>query len=104
MLDTIWFIAFPYVAVILAVLLRFLAVCDDATLSGEIVHEALLPALERMDPCRGGVTPPLPDAVTAPLRDGEQNGSLDHPYRLVLHALRLVLQKFPANTLQQETA
>lgn len=31
-----------------AVVLRFLASCDDATLTGEIVHEALLPVLQKM--------------------------------------------------------
>jgi nitrate reductase delta subunit len=82
----------------LAVLLRFLAVCDDAVLSEEIVHEALLPALERMDPCRGGVTSPLQTMADEP-RDHAHH----HDYRLVLQALCLVLQQFPANNLQQRT-
>jgi nitrate reductase delta subunit len=94
----------------LAVVLRFLAVCDDAVLSGEIVHEALLPALEHMDPwgtkttvpspetCRGGTPPPLQS--TADQRpDGARRG-----YWLVLRALQLVLRRFPAKTPQQEPA
>ena len=32
----------------LVVLLRFLAVCDDGELIAEVIHEALVPALERM--------------------------------------------------------
>jgi len=93
----------------MAVLLRFLAVCDDATLSGEIVHEALLPALDHMDPsgtvsvpspesCRGGAAPPL-QSMADERQDGARQG-----YWPVLRALRLVLQRFPANTLPQETA
>lgn len=36
----------------LVVLLRFLAVCSDETLAGEIVDDAILPALSKMRPLR----------------------------------------------------
>jgi nitrate reductase molybdenum cofactor assembly chaperone len=88
----------------LAVLLRFLAVCDDATLSEEIVHEALLPALERMDPCGDGATPPRTGARATPLQAmaDERQERARRGYWPVLRALRLVLQRFPANTLPQK--
>ena len=79
----------------LAVLLRFLAVCDDAALSGEIVHEALLPALDHMDP-EGARTAPL-EAMADERQDRARRG-----YWPVLRALQLVLQQVPANTLPQE--
>ncbi len=94
----------------LAVLLRFLAVCDDAVLSGEIVHEALLPALEHMDPwgarvaapspesCGGGRIPPL-QSMTDKQQERARQG-----YWLVLHALQLVLQQFPVNSPPPESA
>ncbi len=89
----------------LAVLLRFLAVCDDQVLFEEIVHEALLPALDRMampgtesvpspESCRGGMTPPL-QSMADERQDRARQG-----YRPVLQALRLVLQQFSAHTLQ----
>ncbi len=68
----------------LSVLLRFLAVCDDPVLAGEIVHEALLPVLDRMDQ-----------------RAGEQDRLFDHPYRPLLQALRLVLHHLPATARQE---
>lgn len=75
----------------LAVLLRFLAINDDVTLTGEIVHEALLPTLERM----------TGKARSAGYDEEKPLGSQDHsrhsPYHGVLEALRLVLQGFPAN-------
>ena len=94
----------------LAVLLRFLAACDDAALSEEIVQEAMLPALDHMDlwgtettvpcpeSCRGGMAPPL-QSMADERQDRARQG-----YRLVLQALHLVLQQFPADNLQQETA
>jgi nitrate reductase delta subunit len=139
----------------LAVLLHFLAACDDAALAGELVRDALLPALKRMGVdgdlpvpspvgtgegqghygrlCRGGGLVARMGAVTAPpldppRRNGGEAGSLPRSdvgrrscpqwgrgggepqerarqgYRLVLQALDLVLQQFPANTLQQEVA
>jgi len=90
----------------LAVLLRFLAVCDDAALSGEIICDALLPALDHMDlwgtqaampspeSCGGGMTPPL-QSMADERPDRTRQG-----YRPALQALRLVLRHFPANTLQ----
>jgi nitrate reductase delta subunit len=90
----------------LAVLLRFLAVCDDATLSEKIVHEALLPALGRVDPCGDGATPPRTGAGATPLQAmaDERQERARHGYWPVLRALRLVLQRFPAKTLPQETS
>ncbi len=41
----------------LVVLLRFLAVCSDETLVGEIVDDAILPALSKMGPLRQVATP-----------------------------------------------
>ena len=94
----------------LAVLLRFLAVCDDAVLSGEIVHEALLPALEHMDPWGTKTIVPSPEfcgggvGMPPPLQSmGDERQDRARPgYWSVLRALQLVLQKFPANSLQQE--
>lgn len=75
----------------LAVLLRFLALSENADLAGEIVHEAIVPALERM----------TRKAPSAGYDEEEPFGSQDHrrhsPYHGVLEALRLVLQGFPAN-------
>ncbi|MGH7707865.1 MAG: nitrate reductase molybdenum cofactor assembly chaperone, partial [Vulcanimicrobiaceae bacterium] len=69
----------------LAVLLRFLAICDDAELRTEIVLEALLPTLEPM------TVPPEPE----PVEEGEEVPEVfdtGEDFRRVLHALRLVLQ------------
>jgi nitrate reductase delta subunit len=76
----------------LAVLLRFLAITDDVTLAGEIIHEALLPALERM----------MGKAKSAGYDEGEtpeppHNRRQYNPYRGILEALELVLQGFPTN-------
>ena len=61
----------------LVVLLRFAAACPDETLVGELVHEALLPALERMT---GGA-----DEI-----EGPPGGR--RAYLRVLLALRLALE------------
>ena len=76
----------------LAVLMRFLAVTDDITLAGEIIHEAMLPALERM----------MGKAKSAGYDEGEtpeppHNRRQYHPYRGVLEAIELILQGFPTN-------
>lgn len=71
----------------LAVMLRFLAANDEASLTGELIREALLPALDRMT---GRVKSEGYDEEGAsgpPERQGP-----DHPYRGVLDALRLVLR------------
>ncbi len=72
----------------LTVLLRFLAVCDDAALSEELICEALLPALERME-ANGGAAGGAEERA----RPG---------YGLVLQALRLALQPSPPDTLPRE--
>jgi len=78
-----------------AVLLRFMSVCPDAELTGEIGREALVRTLDPMtvepepEPVEEGEVPPV-------LFDLGDN------YRHVLHALRLVLQArfgLPAETL-----
>lgn len=71
----------------LAVMLRFLAANDEASLTDELIREALLPALDRMT---GRVKSEGYDEEGAsgpPERQGP-----DHPYRGVLDALRLVLR------------
>lgn len=64
----------------LVVLLRFAAACPDDELVAELVHEALVPALERM---AGEADEP------AEPRSGKE------AYRLVLRALGLVLEAQP---------
>lgn len=61
----------------LVVLLRFAAACPDDELVGELVHEALVPALERMTGDAGGI-------------EGPQSGR--RVYLRVLLALRLALE------------
>lgn len=61
----------------LIVLLRFLAVCDDEQLADELVDDAILPALERMD------------LLTKTSRDG--SAPARDAYLGVLAALRLAL-------------
>lgn len=73
----------------LAVLLRFLAISDDAALTGEIIHEALLPALERMT----GKAPSAGyDEEEPSVSQGQRR---QNPYHQVLEALWLVLQDNP---------
>lgn len=76
----------------LAVMLRFLAANDDSTLAAELVHEALLPAIDRMT---GRVKSEGYDEERAsmPLESPKP----DHPYRQVLEALQLVLQEIPTS-------
>ena len=62
----------------LVVLLRFLAVCTDETLAGEIVDDAILPALARMGPLRDTTS-------------GEGSLTLRDAYLGVLTALELLL-------------
>lgn len=76
----------------LAVLLHFLGITSDATLAREIIHEALLPALERMTG-KAKSAGYDEEGSTAPVDDQEQR----HPYHEVLEAARLVLQEFPLN-------
>ncbi len=93
----------------LAVLLRFLAVCDDPVLSSEIVHEALLPALARMTkeresdteqpqgdpffPQLEGTGAPMP-AMPEEAPVARQERAKEHPYLEVLRALRWALEAY----------
>lgn len=69
----------------LVVLLRFLAVCSDETLAGEIVDDAILPALSKMRPLReatsggGGLT--LRDAYLGVLTALELSLRTERPLR-----------------------
>ncbi len=75
----------------LAVLLRFLATHGDSPLAGELVQEAVLPALDRMSG-RARSAGYDQDEFPGP-QDSRRRQS---PYRQVLEALRLVLQRIPA--------
>jgi nitrate reductase delta subunit len=83
----------------LVVLLRFLAVCDDTGMVGDIVEEALLPALARM--VKGGDEAESPDEGA-----GQPNHrrSSRNPYQQVLQALQLVLQSLSTNDQRLMTA
>ena len=76
----------------LALLLRFLAITDDVTMAGEIIHEGLLPAMERM---MGKAKSAGYDEVETP--EPPHNRRQYNPYRGILEALELVLQGFPTN-------
>jgi len=90
----------------LAIMLRFLAVCDDPVLTGELVHEALLPALERMtrkqsrDKEPVDADPPFPrlEGTGAPMPAMPEEATFTPPapekgrsYLKVLQALHLTL-------------
>ena len=71
----------------LALVLRFLARCDDAALAEELVTEALVPALEKRLGRRKGSE-----------EDGDEGAEVPeqpHPYLGLLQALVLVLQRQP---------
>ncbi len=65
----------------MAVVLRFLAVTDDEAVAGDLVQEALLPALHRMVRGQNGQTDD----------DGQESRPTRNPYLLVLRALELVI-------------
>jgi nitrate reductase delta subunit len=75
----------------LGVLLRFLAHHPESALAGELVHEALLPALDRMMGKARSAGYEEEDSPAPP-----DSGRQRSPYRRVLEALRLVLQRVPA--------
>ncbi len=86
----------------LTVLLRFLAASDDAGLAAELVHEALLPALDRMT--GGGPEEERTAAAAAEKAPGDGGVLTEQPgerepdtqqYAGVLQALRLVLRRQP---------
>jgi len=70
-----------------AVVLRFLASCDDTTLAGEIVHEGLLPALQQMVGKNDEVDPEAGEGKHPELTAGRK------VYTQVLEALQLVLPR-----------
>jgi nitrate reductase delta subunit len=72
----------------LAVILGFLAICDDAVLTNELIQDALLPSLERM-------VKEDQDAAKSP--HGDEQGSDRSPYQQVLQALRMVLEQHLVN-------
>jgi len=91
----------------LALVLRFAGAQTDPTAVAELVHEALLPALDRMTgrarsagydqdespPAEQGAEPVGPYCDESP--PAEQGAERDGPYRALLEALRLVLQRIP---------
>ncbi len=87
----------------LVVLLRFLAVCDDPALAGELVREAFLPALEHMGLPGTESSVPFPESCGGGMAPSPQSTAGKRPGRArrggywpVLQALRLVLQRFAA--------
>lgn len=72
----------------LAVILGFLAICDDAVLTKELIQDALLPGLGRM-------VKEDQDGARSP--HGDKQGSDRSPYQQVLQALRMVLEQHLAN-------
>jgi nitrate reductase delta subunit len=75
----------------LVVLLRFLAVCPDEELAGEIVHDAMVPALVRMA-----------GEDEADEANPLEAGSGREAYRRLLKALRIVLEAFPHTVVEPE--
>lgn len=71
----------------LAVLLRFLATSDDVNLAGELINEALLPALERMVGESEEAVPSGGD------REHHDHRNSRKVYQQMLQALRLVLKQ-----------
>ncbi len=72
----------------LAVMVGFLAVCEDAVLTKELIQDALLPGLERM-------VKEDQDGARSP--HGDEQGSERSPYQQVLQALRMILEQQLAN-------
>lgn len=83
----------------LVVLLRFLAVCGDTGIVGDIVEEALLPALARMVKESDETESPAGDAVQPNRRLSSRN-----PYQQLLQALQLVLLSLSPNHPRPMTA
>ena len=72
----------------LAVIVGFLAVCDDAVLTKELIQDAVLPCLGRM-------VKEDQDGARSP--NGDEQGSDRSPYQQVLQALRMILEQQLAN-------
>ena len=72
----------------LAVMVGFLAVCEDVVLSKELIQDALLPGLGRMvKEDQGGAKSP----------HGDEQRSDRSPYQQVLRALRMILEQHLVN-------
>ncbi|MBW8010729.1 MAG: hypothetical protein FVQ83_05720 [Chloroflexi bacterium] len=69
----------------LAMMLRYLSLCDDASQTAAIIHEALLPALEKM--IRKGIE----DDEESPIEAGHSQLI----YKKVVEALQMILQEQP---------
>ncbi len=86
----------------LAVILRYLSLCNDATQTGALIHEALLPALDKM--IKKGES-----EDDEALEHGKEDRSMQI-YKKVVEALQMILQKqpmhsfFPSSTTQQSVA
>jgi nitrate reductase delta subunit len=72
----------------LAMILRYLSLCDDASQTAALIHEALLPAMEKM--IRKG------DSDDDELQ--EKGGHSQLIYKKVVEALQMILQKQPMNS------
>ena len=72
----------------LAVMVGFLAVCDDAVLTKELIQDALLPGLGRM-------VKEDQDGARSPHED--KQSSDPSPYQQILRALRMILEQYLAN-------
>ena len=75
----------------LAVMVGFLAVCENAVLTKELIQDALLPGLERM-------VKEDQDGARSP--HGDEQSSDRSPYQQILRALRMILEQYPANDAQ----
>ncbi len=72
----------------LAVMVGFLAVCEDAVLTKELIQDALLPGLGRM-------VKEDQDGDRSP--HGDEQGSDRSPYQQILQALRMILEQHLVN-------
>lgn len=73
----------------LAMILRYLSLCDDASQTAAIIHEALLPALEKM----------IRKGDSDDDESQEKGGHSQLIYKKVVEALQMVLQEQPMNSL-----
>lgn len=76
----------------LALLVRYLSLCDDASLAGEIVQMALLPTLEKMTRKRNGSEPDAKESQLHQFQTLPERPIGRGVYQQLLQALWLVLQ------------
>ncbi|MCL4508468.1 MAG: molecular chaperone TorD family protein [Chloroflexi bacterium] len=77
----------------LAVLLRFLAVCDDGDRRNELIQDALLPALTKiLAASTGGENKEVDRPLQTPY---QPDGNATSPYLRVLQGLQVVLEQWP---------